>query len=65
MDCCIPFTLTDVADVFEDEADVSMCGVPECAESYYEDVSFAFNNVDDRILGCTSGITVREKRRME
>jgi len=40
---------------------VTSCGVPECASSYYEDVSFAFNNVDDSILGCTSGITVTQE----
>jgi len=45
-------------DQYDGVANVSSCGVPECASSYYEDVSFAFNNVDDSTIGCTSGITV-------
>jgi len=45
-------------DQYDGVANVTSCAVPECAASYYEDVSFAFNNVDDNVLGCTSGITV-------
>jgi len=50
-----------VLDQYNGDANVTSCGVPECASSYYEDVSFAFNNVDDSVLGCTSGINVIEQ----
>ena len=30
----------------------------DCASSYYEDLSFSLNNLDDATLGCTSGIRV-------
>ena len=37
---------------------MSGCGVPECAESYYEELSFSLNYLDDPTIGCTSGIEV-------
>ena len=43
---------------YGDVADVSDCGESECAQSYYEDLSFSLNHFDDVQLGCTSGIKV-------
>ena len=35
-----------------------MCGVPECAETYFEDLARSLNHVQDRIQGCSSGVQV-------
>jgi hypothetical protein len=58
VNCCVPFNTTTETEQYNGDANVTSCGVPDCAASYYEDLAFALNNVDDSILGCTSGITV-------
>ena len=56
--CCLPFEYNATETPYGTEADVSDCGEPECAQSYYEDLSFSLNNLEDVSLGCTSGIKV-------
>jgi len=56
IDCCVPFSYNTTLDLYTEEAVVSGCDVPECAESYYEELSFSLNYLDDSNVGCTNGI---------
>ena len=57
IECCAPFTLVQEQEQFT-TANSSMCGVPECAETYFEDLAQSLNHVDDLIQGCSSGVEV-------
>ena len=61
--CCVPFSYNTTLDLYTEEAVVSECQVPECAESYYEELSFSLNYLDDANLGCTNGIKVFEREK--
>ena len=52
--CCDPFTIVQEEEQFT-TADTSTCGVPECAETYFEELAQSLNRVDDLIQGCSSG----------
>ena len=56
--CCVPYDYNSTVFPYGTEADVSDCGEPQCAQSYYEELSFSLNNLEDVSLGCTSGIEV-------
>ena len=56
--CCLPFDYNTTMSRHGETADVSECGEEQCARSYYEDLSFSLNYLEDEALGCTSGITV-------
>ena len=55
--CCDPFTIVQQEEQFT-TADTSMCGVSECAETYFEDLARSLNHVKDLIQGCSSGVQV-------
>ena len=55
--CCNPFTIVQEEEQFT-TADTSMCGVSDCAETYFEDLARSLNHVDDLIQGCSSGVQV-------
>ena len=56
-DICPPTEIEREEEQFT-TADVSTCGVPECAETYFEDLAQALNNVDNLAQGCSSGVQV-------
>ena len=58
MSCCTPFDYNATITNYGTDADVSTCSEEACATSYYEDLSFSLNNLEDASLGCTSGIQV-------
>eukprot|EP00008_Paramoeba_atlantica_P010747 CAMPEP_0201480978 /NCGR_PEP_ID=MMETSP0151_2-20130828/5324_1 /ASSEMBLY_ACC=CAM_ASM_000257 /TAXON_ID=200890 /ORGANISM="Paramoeba atlantica, Strain 621/1 / CCAP 1560/9" /LENGTH=1727 /DNA_ID=CAMNT_0047862983 /DNA_START=164 /DNA_END=5347 /DNA_ORIENTATION=+ len=55
VDCCSPFSIVQEEEQYT-SANTSTCGVPECAETYFEDLAHSLNHVQDLIQGCSSGV---------
>jgi hypothetical protein len=49
---CLPMEDNVTSTIYSDDANVTNCGVAECAISFFEEVSFSFNHEFDNVQGC-------------